>query len=97
MNRVSVDLLKVSKITVNFELLSVSKMSNLRIHMPPGMGKLKVLNLNSRVNLIQSVLLETPPETELTSLLHIHMTLTNLFISSLRGCCYQIWVVKTTP
>ena len=96
MNRVSVDLLKVSKITVNFELLSVSKMSNLRIHMSPGMGKLKVLNLNSRVNLIQRVLLGTPPEKELP-LLHIHTTLTNLFISSLRGYCYQILAVKSTP
>ena len=72
---------KVSKMTINFELLSVSKMSNLRIHISPGMEKLKMLNLNSRLNLIQRVLLGTPSEKELTSLPNIHVTLTNLFIS----------------
>ena len=69
--------------TINFELLSVSKMSNLRIHISPGMKKLKMLNLNSRVNLIQRVLLGMLSEKELTSLPNIHVTLTNLFISSL--------------
>ena len=69
---------KVSKMTINFELFNVSKMSNVRIHISPGMEKLKVLNINSRVNLIQSVLLGTKPQKELTSLSHIHVTLTNL-------------------
>ena len=59
--------------------------------------KLEALNLNNRVSLIQRVLLGTLPQRELTSLPHIHVTLTNLFISSLRGYCYQIWAVKTTP
>ena len=69
---------KVSKMTINFELFSTSKMSNLRIHISPGMEKLKVLNINSRVNLIQRVLLGTKPQKALVSLSHIHVTLTNL-------------------
>ena len=68
-------------------------MSNLRIYISPVLEKLETLNLNSRVNLIQRVLLGTLPQKELTSLPHIHITLTNLFMSSLRGYCYQFWAV----
>ena len=64
--------------------LSGSKMSSLRIYISPVMEKLETLNLNSTVNLIQRVLLGTPPQKELASLPHIHVTLTNLFISRLR-------------
>ena len=88
---------KVSKMTIDFEVLNVSKMSNLRIHISPAMEKLEALNLNSSINFIQRVILGTLPQTELTSLPHTHVTFTNLFISSLRSYCYQIWAVKTTP
>ena len=71
---------KISKMTINFELLNVRKMSSLRIHISPVMEKLEALNLNSRVNLIQRVLLGTLPQKEMTSLPHIHMTLTNLYL-----------------
>ena len=88
------ELLNVRKMTINFEALNVSKMSNLRIHISPVMEKLEALNLNCKVSVIQKVLLSTPPQKELTSLPHIHVTLKNLFISSLGGYCYQIWAVK---
>ena len=74
------ELLNVRKMTINFEALNVSKMSNLRIHISPVMEKLEALNLNSRVSVIQKVLLSTPLQEELTSLPHIHVTLKNLFI-----------------
>ena len=47
MSRVNLDSLKVSKVTTNFELLNVSKMSILRIHSPV-MEKLEALNLNNK-------------------------------------------------
>ena len=47
MSRVNLDSLKVSKMTTNFELLNVSKMSILRIHSPV-MEKLEALNLNNK-------------------------------------------------
>ena len=106
MSRMNLDLLKISKITINFELLNdrkvtinfellnVSKMGNLRIHISPVMEKLEALDLNSRVSVIQRVLLSTPPQKKLTSLPHIYVALKNLFISSLKGYCYQIWAVK---
>ena len=58
---VNYDLLKVSKMTNNFDLLNVSKMSSFRVYVSPVMEKLETLNLNTRVNLIQRVLLGTPP------------------------------------
>ena len=90
----NLDLLKIIKINIDFELLNVSKIGNLRIHISPLMEKLEALNLNSRVSVIQRVLLSTPPQKKLTSLPHIYVALKNLFISSLRGYCYQIWAVK---
>ena len=44
-----------------------------------------------QVNLIQRVPLGTLPQKVVMSLPHNHVTLTNLFISSYRGYCYQIW------
>ena len=55
------DLLKVSKMTINFDLLNVSKLSSLRVYIYHQSEKLETLNPNSRVNLIQRVLLGTPP------------------------------------
>ena len=51
-------------------------------------------SIKFRVSVIQRVQLSTPLQKELTLLPHIHMTLKNLFISSLKGYCYQIWAVK---
>ena len=58
-------------------------------------GEARNITFGQQVNLIQRVLLGTLPQEILTSVPHIHMTLTNLFISSHRGYCYQIWPVKT--
>ena len=65
---------KVIKLTINFDLLKVRKITSLRI-----LEKLETSNLDSRVNLIQGVLLGTSPQKKLTSLSHIYMTLTDLF------------------
>ena len=46
------------------ELLNISKMSSLRIYITPVMEKLETLNLDSRVNPIQRVLLGTLPQKE---------------------------------
>ena len=78
--------------TINFELLNVSKMSSLGICISPVMEKLETLNLNSRIKLIQRVLLGTLPQKELTSLPHIHVTLTNFFISNLRGYTVSFFI-----
>ena len=42
---INFELLNVGKMTFNFELLYVSKMSNLRIHISPVMEKLEASNL----------------------------------------------------
>ena len=73
-----------------------TKMTTLKIYISPVMEKLETITLGQQVNLIQRVLLGTLPQEVLTSVPHIHVTLTNLFISSHRGYCYQIWAVKTT-
>ena len=39
----------------------------------------------------------SPPQEILMPLPHIHVTSINLFVSSHRGYCYQIWAAKTTP
>ena len=61
------------------------------------LGEARNIKFGLKVNLIQMVLLSTPPQEVVTSLPHDHMTLANLFILSYRGYCYQIWAVKTTP
>ena len=51
---------------INFKMLKVSKMSSLRIYpLTLVMGKLETTNLDSRVNLVQWVLLDTLPLKEL--------------------------------
>ena len=54
------------------------------------MEKLEISNLDSKVSLIQRVLLDTPTQNEMMLLTHIYVTLRNLFVSNLRGYCYQI-------
>ena len=48
-NRVIFDLPKVSKMNINFELLEVSKMTNLKIYISPVTKKLETSNLDSRL------------------------------------------------
>ena len=55
------------------------------------------IKFGQQVNLIQRALLGTLPQEAVATLPHSHMTLTNLFISSYRGYCYQFWALKTTP
>ena len=48
-NKVSFDLPKFSKMNINFELLKVSKMANLKINISPVTKKLETSNLDSRL------------------------------------------------
>ena len=51
---------------INFKMLKVSKMSSLRIYpLTIVMEKLEISNLDSRINLVQRVLLDTLPLKEL--------------------------------
>ena len=52
------------------------------------------IKFGQQINLIQRVLLGILFQEALTSFPHIHMTLTNLFIPSQRGYCYQVWAVN---
>ena len=71
--------------TNNFKLLKVCKMNSLEIYKSPVMEKLETSNLDSKVNLIQSVPLGTLHQELVTSLPHNQVTLTTLFTSSYRG------------
>ena len=53
------------------------------------------MKFGQQAHLIQRVPLRIPPQELVMALPHNHMTLTNLFISSYWGYCYQIWGVKT--
>ena len=46
------------------------------------------------MNLIQRVVLGTPPQEVLAPLPHIHVIFSSLFVSSHRGYWYQIWAVE---
>ena len=51
---------------INFKMLKVSKMSSLRIYpLTIVMEKLEISNLDSRINLVQRVILDTLPLKEL--------------------------------
>ena len=85
---------KVSKITINFELLKVSKMkkllkvrkmTNIKIFISPVIEKLETFKFGQQVNLIQRVLLGTLPQEVVMSLAHNYVTLSNFFISSYKG------------
>ena len=87
---------EVRKMTINFEMLKVSKMTSLNLYISSHQ-EFRNIKFGKQVNFIQRVLFGTLPKEVLTSLSHIHVILTNLLISSHRGYCYQIWAVKTTP
>ena len=82
--------------TINLELLKVSKMTDMKIYISPVTEKLET-KFGQQVNLTQIVPLATPLQEVVTSLSHNHVTLMNLFISTYRGYCHQIWAVETTP
>ena len=67
---------------LNLELLKVSKITNLKIS---NHGEARNIKFGQQVNLIQRAPLDTLPQELVTSLLHNHMILTKLFISSYRG------------
>ena len=48
MRKANINLPEYSKMTINFELFKVSKMTSLKIYVSPVMEKLKTSNLNSR-------------------------------------------------
>ena len=48
MSSVSIILLKVNKMTINFEFFKVSKVTSLKIYIPPVMEKLETSDLGSR-------------------------------------------------
>ena len=81
MNRVNFDLPKVSKISINFELLKVQndQFENLYIF---SHGEARNIKFGQQVN-IERVPLGTPLQAVVMSLAHNHMT--NLFILSYRG------------
>ena len=75
----------ISKMTINPELLKVSKSH----------GEARNIKFGQQVNLIQMVALGTPPQRVVTSLPHNHhVTLTNLCISGYRGYFRQIWAAN---
>ena len=69
---------KVSKTTINFEQLKVSKITSLKISCH---GEARNIKFGQQ----ERVPLGTMPQEVVTSLPHNYMTLTNLFISSYRG------------
>ena len=70
--------------TINFELLRVSKMTSFKIYIMSSHGEAGNV-FGQQVHLIQMVPLGTLPQEVATSLPHNHVTLTNLFIPSYRG------------
>ena len=79
---VNFDLPKVSKMSINFKLLKVSKITSLKIS---SQGEVRNIKFGQQVNLIQRVSLGTLPQEVVISQPHNHVTLTNLFVSIYRG------------
>ena len=73
---------KVSKMSISFELLKVSKMNNLKSLYLQSL-EARNIKFGQHVNIIERVPLGTPPLAVVMSSAHNHMT--NLFISSYRG------------
>ena len=83
----------VRKITVNCELLQISKMTklpkvrkmtSLKIYISPSMKKLERCKFGEQVNLIQNFPLGKLPQ-EVVTLPHNYVILANHFTSSYRG------------
>ena len=75
--------------TVNFELLKISKITSLKIYIISSHREARNIKFGQQVDLIQKISLGAPTQEVLMSLPHDHMTLTNFFISSHWGYCYQ--------
>ena len=75
---------KVSRMTINFELLN-DQFENLYIS---SHGEARNIKFGQQVNLIQRVQLGTPPQEVVMALAHYHVALTNLSISSYRGASF---------
>ena len=83
-NRVSFDLPKVSKMNINFELLKVSKMTNLKtIYICiSSHEEARNIEFGRQVNIFERIPLGALPQMVMISLAHNHVT--NLFISRYR-------------
>ena len=82
-SRVNFNLPKVGRMTINFELLKVSKITSLKIYSSHGEGR--NIKLEHQLNFIQRLQVSPLPKEVVMSLPHNHVILTNLFISSYRG------------
>ena len=65
--RINFDFPKNSKMTINFELFKVSKMTSLKINIISSHGEARNIKFGQQVCLIQRVPLGTPPQEVLTS------------------------------
>ena len=83
---------QVSKITINFELLKISKMTNLKIYLSifisiyiyiSSQGEARYIKFGHQINIIERVPLGTLSQAVVMSLAHNHLK--NLFISNYRG------------
>ena len=81
-NRVYSYLPQVSKMSISFKLLKVSKMTSLKIYIS-SYRQVRNIKFDQQVNIIERVPLGTPPLAVVMTLAHNHVT--NLFISSCRG------------
>ena len=82
MNKVNFDLPNVSKTTINFELLKVSKMTSLKIYIYiSSHEEARNIKFGHQINIIERVPLGT--QAVVMSLAHNHLT--NLFISNYSG------------
>ena len=86
---VNLDLPKVSQMTINTELLKVSKMTSLKIYIVSSYGEAKNTKFGQPINPIQNVSLVAPSRKVVTSLPHNYVI--NLFISSYRGATVIIF------
>ena len=81
-NWVNFDLPKVSKMNINFELLTVAKWPVWKsIYLRS--GKARNIKFGQQVNIIERVPLSTSPQEVVVSFAHNHVT--NLFVTSYRG------------
>ena len=83
MNSVNFNLPKVSKITINFELLKVRKMTTLKIY---SHGEARNIEFGHQINIIERVPFGTPSQALVMSLAQNHLT--NLFILNYRGAAF---------
>ena len=69
--------------TINLELLKVSKMTSMKIYIIPVLEKLRTSNFKLQLNLIRRIQFHTPAQEVVMTLPHNQMT--NLLMSSCKG------------